>query len=207
LTTAIDSLFDLIMRDFVWKWYSTISDSPVFPNAVERTIRETLQTVVERVAAVDWSDVTVGKVLPIVTAHVDRFREAELALRGQGTSARWSESDELDLFLAAQYAKQTPRGRLHEAVDIASPNSKPSEEAWLSRLVGAVLPSILPEREAESAAVRTIVREIVACAVVFPIVEMLSDPDFWNRIIDEKVRARWQVSMNLLTRIHLIACT
>lgn len=190
VTQAVDSLFDLIIRDFVNKWYSSISDSPVFPSAVETTIRDALRSVAERVATVDWSDLVVGKILPLVTTHIDTFRTAELALRGQGTSARLTESDELDLFLAEQYAKLHAHSKLHPAVDVASPNSKPAEEAWLSALIGDVLPFVLPDREYESGAVRTIVRELVACAVVHPIIELLSDPDFWNKIIDEKVSAQ-----------------
>ena len=46
----------------------------------------------------------------------------------------------------------------------------------------------MPEREVDSLAVRIIAREIVACAVILPIIELVSDPDFWNRMIDEKVR-------------------
>ncbi|ORY72392.1 PXA domain-domain-containing protein [Leucosporidium creatinivorum] len=186
VSTSLDHLFDLIIRDFVKKWYSNISDSPAFPNAVERTIRETLGSLVSRVGGVDWSDVLVGQILPLVTDHVDTFRTAEQALRGQDLSTQLTESDELDLFLASRYASETKSGKLHQAVDVASPNSRPAEEAWLSGLVGRVLPFILPERELESGAVRTIVRELVACAVVLPIIEMMSDPDFWNKMIDEK---------------------
>lgn len=47
---------------------------------------------------------------------------------------------------------------------------------------------ILPEREVESPAVAIMVREIVSCAVMVPVFDMLGDPDFWNRIIDDKVR-------------------
>lgn len=187
VSSSLDHLFDLILRDFVTKWYSNISDSPAFPNAVERTIRDSLGSLVERVGSVDWSDVLVGQVLPLVTDHVDTFRTAEQALRGQDLRTQLTESDELDLFLASRYASDTKGGKLHQAVDVASPNSRPAEEAWLSGLVGRVLPFILPEREAESAAVRTIVREILACAVVLPVIEMMSDPDFWNRMIDDKV--------------------
>ena len=189
VSSSLDELFDLILRDFVIKWYSSISDSPAFPNAVERTIRETLGSVVERVGAVDWSDLLVGQILPLVTDHVDAFRTAEQALRGQDLRTELTESDELDLFLASRYASETKSGKLHQAVDVASPNSRPAEEAWLSRLIGRVLPLILPEHEVESAAVKTIVREIVACAVLLPVIEMLSDPDFWNRMIDDKVSA------------------
>lgn len=187
VSASLDHLFDLILRDFVKKWYSNISDSPGFPNAVDRTIRETLGSLVSRVGGVDWSDVLVGQILPLVTDHVDTFRTAEQALRGQDLRTQLTESDELDLFLASRYASETKSGKLHQAVDVASPNSRPAEEAWLSGLIGRILPFILPERELESGAVRTIVREIVACAVVLPIIEMMSDPDFWNKMIDEKV--------------------
>lgn len=51
------------------------------------------------------------------------------------------------------------------------------------------MPLILPEKEGESGAVRIMVREIVACAVMVPVVETLSDPDFYNRTIDDKAGA------------------
>ena len=38
-----------------------------------------------------------------------------------------------------------------------------------------------------SKAVRIVIRETLACAVFFPVVEVLSDPDFWNKTIDEVV--------------------
>ncbi|KAK4703178.1 sorting nexin-25, partial [Phenoliferia sp. Uapishka_3] len=189
LSTTIDSLFDLIMRDFVLKWFTTISDSPTFPNAVEKTIRETLTSTVSRVDSLDWSDAIVGKILPLVTNHVETFRTAEQALRGQDLRTQLTESDELDLFLAGRYASESEKGKLHSAVDVASPNSRPAEEAWLSALVGKILPIVMPEREVESGAVRIMAREIVACAVLLPVVEMLSDPDFWNRMIDDKAGA------------------
>ncbi|KAK4705291.1 sorting nexin-25, partial [Phenoliferia sp. Uapishka_3] len=189
LSASIDSLFDLIMRDFVLKWFEAISDSPAFPNAVEKTIRETLAAVVSRVDELDWSDAIVGKILPLVTTHVDTFRTAEQALRGQDLRTQLTESDELDLFLASRYASDTTHGKLHPAVDVASPNSRPAEEAWLSNLFGRILPLIMPEREVESLAVKIMAREIVACAVILPIIELLSDPDFWNRMIDDKAGA------------------
>jgi sorting nexin-25 len=187
LSSALDHLFDLIMRDFVLKWFTAISDSPTFPNAVEQTIRESIATLATRVGEVDWSDVIVGRILPLVTEHVDSFRAAEVALRGQDLRTQLTESDELDLFLASSYASETKTGRLHASVDVASPNSRPAEEAWLRGVVGRLLPLIMPAREVESGAVRIMAREIVSCAVLLPIIELLSDPDFWNRIIDEKV--------------------
>ncbi|GAA5905254.1 Mdm1p [Sporobolomyces salmoneus] len=183
LAAAIQDLLSFITRDFIVKWYSSMSDSPVFPNAVEQTISETLVSVANRVSEVDWSDVLVGRILPLLTSHLDTFPAAEQALRRQDLLP---ESDELDLFLASRYSAELKSGKLHQAVDVASPNSRPAEEAWLRSLFGKILPLILPEREMESPAVAIMVREIVACAVMLPVFDMLGDPDFWNRIIDDK---------------------
>ena len=188
LSAAIEELLSLISRDFILKWYSSISDSPAFPNAVKQTIAETLISLSTRVSEVDWSDVLVGRILPLLTTHLDTFRAAEQALRRQDLRADLSESDELDLFLASRYSSQLKSGKLHQAVDMASTNSRPAEEAWLRSLFGRILPLILPEREVESPAVAIMVREIVSCAVMVPVFDMLGDPDFWNRIIDDKVR-------------------
>ncbi|SCV67692.1 BQ2448_5303 [Microbotryum intermedium] len=189
LAASLDELLNLIMRDFVLRWYASISDSPSFPQAVEQTIREALLAIASRVGAVDWSDVVVGKILPLFSAHLECFRAAEHALRGQDVHAQLTESDELDLFLASRYARGTKAGKLHPAVNIASPNSKPAEGSWLSGLIGNILPFIIPERELDSGAVRIMCREIVASSVLGPIVDLLSDPDFWNRLIEEKAGA------------------
>ncbi|GAA6050922.1 hypothetical protein JCM3770_002539 [Rhodotorula araucariae] len=184
LEAALDSLLRLILRDFVLKWYSTLSDSPAFPAAVDRTIRDTLVALAGRVASVDWSEVLVGRILPLLTTHLESFHIADEAVR-----AGPSDSDETDLFVASRFASSTKGGKLHPAIDVASINSRPAEEAWLRELAGGILPLVVPEREMESAAVRVMVREIVACAVLLPVFELLSDPDWYNRMIDDKAGA------------------
>ncbi|GAA5943220.1 hypothetical protein JCM3775_004540, partial [Rhodotorula graminis] len=185
LQAALDSLLELVLRDFVRRWYDNLSDSPVFPTAVDRTIRDTLVALSTRVAStLDWSEVLVGRILPLVTAHLEHFRQAhESAHVGAA-----GDSDEADLFVASRYADLSG-ARLHPAVDVAGTNSRPAEEAYLRNLFGALLPLVVPEREMDSAAVAVMVREIVSCAVMLPIFELLSDPDFYNRLIDDKAGA------------------
>ncbi|GAA5943128.1 hypothetical protein JCM10213_006220 [Rhodosporidiobolus nylandii] len=182
LSSAINTLLSLILRDFVVKWYSAFSDSPVFPAAVEATIRDTLVSLVARVDKLDWADLLVGRILPLLTSHIETFRSAEQAQLGA------LDSDELDLFVASRYASRKG-GKLHAAVDVASTNSRPSEEAWLRSLIDSILPLIIPDRELDSPAVRIMVRELVSCTVMLPIFDMLGDPDFYNRIIDDKAGA------------------
>ncbi|GAA5828421.1 hypothetical protein JCM11251_006238 [Rhodosporidiobolus azoricus] len=183
LTSAIDSLLSLIIRDFLLKWYSGISDSPAFPHAVEATIRETLGALSSRVEKTDWSDVLVGRILPLVTHHLETFRIAELSAHTQ------LGSDDIDLFVASRYASENKNNKLHPAVDVAGTDSRPAEEAWLRDLVDSILPIVVPQREMDSLAVRVMIREIISCVVMLPIFEMLGDPDFYNRIIDDKAGA------------------
>jgi hypothetical protein len=50
-----------------------------------------------------------------------------------------------------------------------------------------VIPLVMPEKEAKSRAVLVLVREIVACAVLHPVMKLLADPDVWNQLIEHMV--------------------
>lgn len=187
ISAAINDILILIVRDFVLTWYRELSSSPSFPTAVSATIHATLQRLLARMTTIDISAVIVNRIVPKVTAHIEQFRQSEIALRGAGLERRLTQSEELDLLLASRYASRG-FGKLHAAVDnLSTTFTKQTEEAHLRALVDKALPYILPEKEAKSAALKIMVREIVACSVVYPIMDMLSDPDFWNKSIDQVV--------------------
>ncbi|KAI0756273.1 PXA domain-containing protein [Daedaleopsis nitida] len=185
VSAAINDILILIVRDFVLVWYKEISSSPSFPTAVSSTLHASMEKLLARALAMDLSALVVKRILPKVTSHIERFRQSEVALRGAGLERKLTQSEELDLLLASRYAAMGG-GKLHPAVDnLSSTFTKQSEENHLRELVDKALPFILPEKEAQSRAVKIVVREIVACAVLYPITEMLSDPDFWNRMLDQ----------------------
>ena len=178
----------MIVRDFVLTWYRDLSSSPSFPTAVSSTIHGSLQRLLSRASTVDMSALIVKRILPKVTAHIEQFRESEMALRGAGLERRLTQSEELDLLLASRYAGRGG-GKLHSAVDnLSSTFTKQTEEQHLRELIDKALPYILPETEARSETLKIVVREILACSVIHPIVDMLVDPDYWNRTIDSVVR-------------------
>lgn len=179
----------MIVRDFVLTWYRELSSSPSFPMAVSSTVNGSLERLLERAETLDVAALVVKRILPKITAHIEQFRQSEMALRGAALERRLTQSEELDLLLASRYAGRGG-GKLHPAINnLSSTFTKQMEEAHLKQLVERALPHILPEAEAGSAAVRIVVREIVACSVLYPVMDMLSDPDFWNRMIDSLVRA------------------
>jgi len=182
VSETLNHILSLIVRDFVQVWYQGISSHGAFPSTVQDIIHSSLASLTARAERVDLPALVARRVLPLITAHVEQFRKSEVALRGHGLERHLTHSEELDLLLATRY------GRLHPAVDnLATAHTKQAEDAHMRRLIDKALPLLVPEADLQSRAVRVVVREIVACAVFGPIVEMLSDPDFWNRILDQTV--------------------
>jgi sorting nexin-25 len=172
---AVDGLLDLILRDFVTSWYGGISKRPTFQNEIDRCIRSVLLTVAARLTGVDLVELGVAKVLPLVTAHLKEFYEAERAVRGTDLGLKVT----LDLAIAAKYRG----GKVHTAAAIGFADTALSQQKHLRELVTKLLPLVLPENMKTSPAVTVLVQEIVACAVLTPVLNMLEDPDFWNQMI------------------------
>ncbi|KAI6135544.1 PhoX domain-containing protein [Pisolithus croceorrhizus] len=184
VSASLNEVITFIVRDFVLSWYDDISSSPSFPTAVSTTLRKSVDQLLERVCAVDFPSLIVKRILPKVTTHIEQFRLSEVALRGAGLQRHLTQSEELDMLLASKYASKD--ARLHPAVDnLSSTFTKQNEESHLRGIVDRILPQILPEQDAQSNILRIIVREIVVCAILYPIMDMVADPDFWNRTIDQ----------------------
>jgi sorting nexin-25 len=187
ISAALNDILIMIVRDFVLTWYKELSSSPSFPTAVSSTLHCSLERILSRLAKVDIPVLVVNRILPKITTHIEQFRQSEIALRGARLERHLTQSEELDILLASKYASMGA-GRLHPAVDnLSSTFTRQTEEAHLRKLIYKALPLVLPEKEAQSPVVKVVVREIAACAVFYPAVEMLSDPDFWNRAIDSVV--------------------
>ncbi|KAH7334603.1 PXA domain-containing protein [Rhizoctonia solani] len=189
-----------IVRDFVQVWYSNLSDSPAFPNALRRTIQETLENILVRASQLDVSALVVRKILPKITAHIEKFRQSEESLRGAANERRLSgDSEELDILLAIRYVG---RGKLHPAVaNLSSMATRPTEDLYLRQLFDRVLPLVLPEADAKSRSVVIVAREIIGCSVLRPVIDMLADPDFWNQAIDKIASAAIR-EQKLVTKVR-----
>ncbi|KZT58373.1 hypothetical protein CALCODRAFT_495105 [Calocera cornea HHB12733] len=193
LSVRLDNLLDLVLSAFIWPWYQSLSRSSAFPAAIKTALHHVLGIIISRAQEIDPLSVAAQRVLPKLTAHIDRFRTAETLLRGADLSRHLTQSTTLDLMLAQKY------GALHPAVgNLSSVDTRQTEEAHLRNMIGRVLPRLLPENEAASGAVSIIVREIVACVVFLPLVDMLSEPDFWNRIVED-------VTSEVIQQQHLIS--
>lgn len=197
--SSIDKLLSQIIQHFVLSWWSPLTSplaSPAFPNAVEELIRSTLPNVFQRAEHVDWPSLLVAQILPLFTTHITRFKEA-------GGLAAALQAEDTDLLLSQRFASLSEGERLHPAVDVASANTRPSEERFLRETIERILPLVLPPTEAKSQAVLAIVRELLASTILLPIIDMLCEPDLWNMLIDTKVRR----CLTLVSSLNLISET
>ncbi|KAF2085200.1 hypothetical protein K490DRAFT_68088 [Saccharata proteae CBS 121410] len=176
----LDGLLDLILRDFVTSWYANISPRPNFQNEVDRAIRAALVNIRDKVLAVDIVEVVILRIVPLITQHMRDFDEAERVVRGKKLSRNVTETEELDMAIAGRYRD----GKLHPAASLAFSNTKLVQQQHLRGIVARLVAQVLPRNMQTSSAVNALIKEIVACAVLFPVVQMLSDPDTWNQLLE-----------------------
>ncbi|KAL2874559.1 tRNA (guanine-N(7)-)-methyltransferase (tRNA(m7G46)-methyltransferase) [Colletotrichum sp. CLE4] len=188
ISKALDDLLELIIRDFVSSWYSNISKNPVFSNEVDKAVRDALINIRERLLELDLVDIVTTRVVPMLNAHFRDFYEAERAVRGKKLNRSVTESEELDLAIASKYKD----GKLHPAASLSFPDTKLVQQDYLRKMVSGILPKVLPPNMLASRAVSSIIREIVACAVLFPVMQILAEPDTWNQVMENYGRSMLQ---------------
>jgi sorting nexin-25 len=204
ISSALNDILMMVVRDFVMIWYKELSSSPSFPAAVASLLHESIERLLDRASAIDISALIVKRILPKITAHIEQFRQSEVALRGARLERQLTQSEELDILLASRYSSQGG-GKLHPAIDnLSTMFTKQTEENHLKHLIDKALPFILPEKEARSRALNIVAREIMACSVMYPVMDMVAEPDFWNRAIDQVVCQNLPRYNSLLSRIIIV---
>ena len=192
VSNGIGELFELLMHEFVTSWYTNITRSPQFKNEVDRAIRLAIANVRERASHVDLVEVAVARFIPLVTRHLSEFYIAEQTVRGKRLNRNVTESEELDLAIATKFRD----GKLHPAASLAYSDTKMIQQDYLRKLVVRLMPEVLPESMLSSRAVAVLIKEIVSCAVLAPAMQMISDPDTWNQVMEAYVR----LNLGLISR-------
>lgn len=180
ISHGIDELLDLILRDFVKSWYTKISSGSAFSNQIDRAIRNSFRTILARVFRLDLVAFGVTRLLPVINNHVKAYAEAERLVRGKRTDIDTSILKEVELAIAQRFRD----GKLHPAASLSTSKTAVRQQQHLRRLIGRVLGLVLPANMQSSASVVTLVKEIVACAVLLPIMTLIADPDVLNQLIE-----------------------
>ncbi|KAL8756029.1 MAG: hypothetical protein Q9184_004629 [Pyrenodesmia sp. 2 TL-2023] len=185
ISESLDGLLDRLLRDLVGSWYGNITGSPNFVNSIDSAIRAALIDIRKRIFKIDIVEVGVSRIAPIVTQHLKDFYEAERVIRGKNLNRSVTESEELDLAIAGKYRD----GRLHPAASLAYSDPRIVQQDYVRKIVLRLLPEVLPENMIKSRAVSVLIKEIVSCSVLTPLLQLLSEPDTWNQLLEAYGRA------------------
>lgn len=188
VSESIDEMLSLISRDFVSSWHRGISPNPTFPNEVDKVIRTAIGNLRDRLLAEDIVSLIVSRIFPILTTHLKEFDIAERSVRGKNLTRNVTESEELDLAIASKYRD----GHLHPAAVLSLSDQKIVEQDYLRKLTVGLLPQLFPESVLSSRIVSVLAREVVSCAILFPLVSAISDPDTWNQLMEAYGRTALQ---------------
>lgn len=178
VSTAIDQLLSNIQRDFILSWFAEISPNMTFPFQVDAAIRQALIHIVVKMKQVEWAELLVTKLLPIITDHFRNFVVAESAVRERSMGRDLTDENELQFAVASQYCQ----GRLHPAISLKHYKFPGFRKRWLRTYTDKLVPELLGP-SASSAVVTRLSRDILSCSVLFPVLSMFSEPDFWNQML------------------------
>lgn len=183
LSPELAHLAHLIVRDFVDAWHTRLAPAHAeFPRAVAALLEAALARLQRRVRAVDMTRVVVARVIPALRVHVDLFFRATAHMRLLHTHMAdaahaldvLAELGRVEHFLPPHY------GPLHPAVaNLSSPQTRETELAALRRVAERVLRGCLAPGDT-GALSWVLAREVLGCAVLHPLVDMLTAPDLIN---------------------------
>ncbi|PWN23344.1 hypothetical protein BCV69DRAFT_116563 [Microstroma glucosiphilum] len=176
-------LVPLIVRDFVKRWHSPIVGDQAEPDdwfegEVQMLLERVFDRLGSRVETLDAANIY-GRVVSEFTSHLEAIRLQETKLRGYVDSDDY----ESDLFLASRYNHFR---RLHPAINSLSSDTRPTELSHMRRISSRIIGDLLPAVELSTKVLRITLGEIFACTILLPLVDRISEPDFWSELVDRR---------------------
>ncbi|KAG0364559.1 hypothetical protein BGZ54_007376 [Gamsiella multidivaricata] len=157
----------LLVRDFIQTWYSSFSSDPQFVTSIVNVIIDAARKLEHRCQEVDWVELLLQEVPEVLKRHYIDYRQAVQKLE------------------TAYAPNQTIETIFHGLQPhFALQDGEESEKEYLRQLADELLRVLLPAAEYQSDCVRWLVREILSCLVLRSLVEILTEPDMINYIVN-----------------------
>lgn len=179
VSDSLDKLIEYVIRDFVLSWYRSFASDTLFPSQVDHALRIAFSQIISRSMQINWADLIVTKMVPVISEHFRKFTAADSAVREKSIGRNLTDNNEFQYAVALQYSQ----GRLHPALlPLKHYQYDAYRKNWLRGLTEKLIPILLGEA-ATNNVVNHLARDIIGCSVLFPSLTMLSDPDFWNQLL------------------------
>ncbi|KAH7301359.1 hypothetical protein KP509_23G021800 [Ceratopteris richardii] len=172
---ALDGFTRRIVEEFVTNsWYSALSPDQDVPEQIRFLVIDIFGELAQRAKRVNLINFITRDIVELIANHLELFRQSKNSIRRFESLS--SEDREKELKLALAKGNQ-----LHPALA-----SEDSECKVLQRLMGGMVAIILRPHDAGCALVRGLARELLACAVLRPVINLVN-PGFINKNIEKAI--------------------
>lgn len=196
VSQQLDHVIALVIRDNVWSWLQRVTSNVSFSNEIDRTIRIAIANIVLTFHQQDMVHILVTRALPIINNHLASFTLAESLVLGQRDLRQRRQSGAVKLS-EVEVAAKFNSGKLHPAASLASSKTSIPQQRHLRDLVERFMPKIVPLAIIKSPSVRVVVRELMTCAVICPLMQLMCDPDFLLQQVE--------IQVSSLTTSHILS--
>eukprot|EP00249_Psilotum_nudum_P022034 c28347_g1_i1 orf=791-4057(+) len=172
---AIDDFTRHIVKEYVTDlWYSFLTPDQDVPEQLRMLINDVIGEIAQRIKRINLINLLTRDVVNLVGSHLDLFRQAKstIGTRYFGTLSSEERDEKVKRVLL-------DKGLLHPA--LLSPEF---ECKVLQRLMSGVVAILLRPQDADCALMRCLARELLACAILLPIMNCAS-PSVINEIIEQ----------------------
>lgn len=172
---ALDDFTRRIVQEFVTNlWYSALSPDQDVPEQIRLLVIDIFGELGQRVKRINLINLLTRDIVELVGNHLELFRQARCSIRRFESLS--SEDREKELKLAL-----TKGNQLHPAL-----SSPESECKVLQQLMGGMVAIVLRPQDAQCVLMKGLARELLACAVLRPVVNFAS-PGFINKNIERVI--------------------
>lgn len=183
---SLDPLVNYITKNFISSWFESVSNDDTFPSEVRSQLKYTFSKLEARATKVDWSTFLVVIITPLLTRHYSNYHSAEDNVLSDTIQLG---SRDLNILIAKEYNNIS---KLSQFISFTSFDNDHEKKLYARDRVMKISQYILPSSELGSDPVRVLIREILTNAVFCPVLNILSDSDFWNQTIVKVVSSTLQ---------------
>lgn len=163
LDRAVGDFYSVILRNFISSWFSSLSNDEVFLYNVRECLRDATCRLGVRLQRMDLPLLITEKLLPVLFAH------------SEIVSKMMTDGVSMDQFGNQFVLQEHP---LHPAVC-----NRQAELQYLRFVARKLIPKLISRQHCESRAFLSLVRELIACWVLLPLLDVIADPNLLNALI------------------------
>ncbi|XP_061598646.1 sorting nexin-13 isoform X2 [Cololabis saira] len=191
----LQQVIQFALRDYIQYWYYTLSEDESFLLEIRQTLQNALIQFSTRSKEVDWQPYFTTRLVDDFATHLRVFRKAQDRLADREDKQRDITEELVDSFFEAEVEMERNICR-----DVVCTSQK-DEEGFLRDLCELLLYLLLPPGDFHNKNMRYFLREVLACGVLLPLINQLSDPDYINQFVIWMIRdssCNYEAFMNIL---------